>query len=95
MSALEKAGRPMGPAELFRFMGEHGLQQPSSVNALNALLWTAAKAGRAVRTEDGYALPAWLAAAAPAQLPDSNGHGSALQAFPNGDSRDGEDREQG
>ena len=47
--ALEKAGRRMGPAELFRFMEAEGIQKPASVAALNAILWAASNTGRVVK----------------------------------------------
>ena len=46
--ALERAGRPMGPASLFRFMEAEGIEMPATLNRLNATLWAAAKAGRVV-----------------------------------------------
>lgn len=94
--ALEKAGRPMGPASLFRFMEAEGMDRPQSVSALNAILWAASKAGRVVKTPNGiYAPPGFPsdrpltdydAAAAngmpvPAQLPGPNGFGSSTAAL--------------
>lgn len=56
IEALRKAGRPMGAADLFRFMEAQGMDRPASVSALNALLWAASKAGRVVKApEGGYA----------------------------------------
>jgi hypothetical protein len=94
--ALEKAGRPMGPASLFRFMEAEGMDRPQSVSALNAVLWAASKAGRVVKTPNGiYAPPGFPtdrpltdydAAAAngmpvPARLPGPNGFGSSTAAL--------------
>lgn len=87
LRALEKAGRPMGPASLFRFMEAEGMDRPQSVTALNAVLWAASKAGRIVKAPNGvYAPPGFPtdrpltdydAAAAngmpvPARLPGTN-----------------------
>jgi len=89
VQALGKAGRPMGPASLFRFMESEGMDMPTDVNALNASLWAAAKSGRLVKTVNGlYGLPGTptdrpltdydVAAAngmpVPARLPGTNGH---------------------
>jgi hypothetical protein len=62
IEALRRAGRSIGPAALFRFMQEAGMEGPPNSNALGVALWTAAKAGLIVKTDDGlYAipLPAW------------------------------------
>ncbi len=57
LDALRRAGRPMGPAALYRFMADEGMPVPANANALGATLWTAAKAGELVRTDDRrYAL---------------------------------------
>jgi hypothetical protein len=55
--ALERAGRPMGPADLFRFMESEGIETPTSVGALNARLWAAAKTGRVVKRHDSTYAP--------------------------------------
>jgi hypothetical protein len=57
LRALEKAGRPMGPASLFRFMEAEGMDRPQSVSALNAVLWAASKAGRIVKAPNGVYAP--------------------------------------
>lgn len=55
--ALERAGRPMGPASLFRFMEAEGIEMPATLNRLNATLWAAAKAGRVVKAPNGVYAP--------------------------------------
>jgi len=57
LRALEKAGRPMGPASLFRFMEAEGMDRPQSLGALNAVLWAASKAGRIVKAPNGVYAP--------------------------------------
>jgi hypothetical protein len=57
IEALQRAGRPMGPADLFRFMEAEGFKKPASVSALNALLWAASKAGRVVKGADNTYTP--------------------------------------
>jgi hypothetical protein len=60
VEALEQAGRPMGPAALYRFMIGEGMKTPTSANALGANLWAAEKAGRVKKTPDGeYAPLSW------------------------------------
>jgi hypothetical protein len=87
--ALERAGRPMSPSELFDFLGAEGLSQPASVNTLNANLWSAAKAGRIRKLGGGrYATLAW----APLTLGD---HAIAAQASANGLAPEAEERETG
>lgn len=57
IEALRRAGQPMGPTALYRFMGESGMDVPANSNALGASLWTAARAGQIVKTGDGrYAM---------------------------------------
>jgi hypothetical protein len=58
--ALERAGRPMGPSALYRFMLAEGMKAPSSANALGANLWAAERTGRVKKTPDGdYAPLTW------------------------------------
>jgi hypothetical protein len=91
VQALEKAGRPMGPAELFRFMEAEGIDRPASVSALNAILWAASNTGRVVKTpNNAYEPPGGFptnelraehdaaanGTAVSAQLPGPNGYGS-------------------
>jgi hypothetical protein len=60
IEALEKAGRPMGPTALFRFMIGAGMEAPKNANALGANLWAASKAGRIKKTPDDlYAPLSW------------------------------------
>ena len=87
--ALERAGRPMGPADLFRFMESQGMEMPTSVGALNARLWAAAKTGRVVKQPDNTYAPAGgfpSASNGHAQLPDPTATNGAtgLQAQPSG-----------
>ncbi len=100
VGALERAGRPMGPADLFRFMESHGMEMPTSVGALNARLWAAAKAGRVVKRPDNTYAPTGgfpSPSNGHAQLPGPlNGSPTAVpQTSPNGGSRRGGDQEQG
>jgi hypothetical protein len=79
VQALRRAGRSMGPADLFRFMEAEGLETPVSVGRLNAILWAAAKAGRVVKQPDStYALHPST------QLPGPplNGSSTATQVSP-------------
>lgn len=55
--ALERAGRPMGPAALFGYMEAEGMPRPASVAALGSLLWAAEKAGRIGKTPNGVYVP--------------------------------------
>jgi hypothetical protein len=57
VKALERAGRPMGPAELFRFMEAEGIERPGSVSALNAILWAASNTGRVVKAPGNVYTP--------------------------------------
>jgi hypothetical protein len=58
LSALAQAGRPMGPASLFRWMEAHDVQdRPSTVAGLNSILWAAEKAGRVGKTPNGLYVP--------------------------------------
>jgi hypothetical protein len=60
VAALKRAGQPMGPTALYRFMESQDLQVPTDANALGAALWNAAKNGRVSKTPDGlYALLEW------------------------------------
>jgi hypothetical protein len=61
VAALERAGQPMGPAALYAFMQAEGLENmPKNANALGANLWSAVKAGRIKKLEDGrYASLVW------------------------------------
>jgi hypothetical protein len=98
--ALERAGHPMGPAELFRFMESEGMEMPTSVGALNARLWAASKTGRVVKRSDNTYAPAGGFPAASnghAQLPGlpSGSPTADTQTSPNGDGRRGGDQEQG
>jgi len=55
IEALRRAGRPIGPAELYRFMEAEGMPLPPTPNALGASLYAAAKEGREViKTDEGY-----------------------------------------
>jgi hypothetical protein len=92
VQALERAGCPMGPADLFRFMEARGMDRPTTVSALNALLWAASKKGRVVKAPGnvyeppgGFPAHAANGMAVSAQLPGPNGYGSptaALQTSP-------------
>jgi len=109
VEALEAAGQAMGPAELFKFMGERDLPGANTVERLGSILWAAAGSGRLVRADGKYApvggFPARRAPDAalngqmsvPAQLPGPNGSGSptaTLQTSPNGSPPAGGIREQ-
>jgi hypothetical protein len=92
IAALTQAGRPMGPASLFRWMEAQGFEgRPRNVPALNSILWAAEKAGRVGKTPNGLYVPPGFptdrpltdydAATAngmpvPEQLPGPNGYGS-------------------
>ncbi len=81
--ALEKAGRPMGPADLFRYMKAEGLDAPTDIPALNARLWAAAKAGRVVNIDGKYSPVGGFPV--PGQLPGPGSNGSStavLQTSP-------------
>lgn len=54
IEALRRAGRPMGPSDLYRFMQEQDMPVPANPNALGATLWTAAKAGAIDRIDRRY-----------------------------------------
>jgi hypothetical protein len=56
LEALRRAGRPMGPAALYRLMEKEGMEMPPNANALGASLYAAAQAGEAIRTGEGYAM---------------------------------------
>ncbi len=58
VEALERAGSPMGPAALFKFMEANELERPRDVTALNAVLWAAAKAGRVEKAPGNTYAPA-------------------------------------
>jgi len=57
VAALAAAGRPMGPASLYRFMEAQGMDRPRNVAALNSILWAAEKAGRVRKTPNGVYVP--------------------------------------
>jgi hypothetical protein len=58
LRALAQAGRPMGPASLFRWMETEGWDgKPRNVAALNSILWAAEKAGRVGKTPNGLYVP--------------------------------------
>lgn len=60
IAGLERAGQPMGPTALYRFMQNAKLEVPTNANALGAALWNAFKSGRVKKTPDGlYALLDW------------------------------------
>jgi hypothetical protein len=91
--ALEHAGRPMGPAELYRFMEAHDLPRPNTLERLGSVLWAAAKAGRLVGMDGMYSpadgFPAQQTTqssfGAPTVAASSGGNGVvADQASPNG-----------
>jgi hypothetical protein len=93
VKAIELAGHPMGPAELFRFMQEQKLPGPNSVERLGSILWAAAGAGRLTRMDGKYtpiggfpdrsesalAAPNGQMAVSP-PLPGPNGFGSPTAA---------------
>jgi len=58
VQALERAGRPMGPTSLYKFMlAEGGDNMPIDANTLGSNLWAAAKAGRIVKAPNGVYAP--------------------------------------
>jgi hypothetical protein len=57
VQALEYAGRPMGPASLYRYMVENGMEVPKNANVLGSNLWSAWKAGRIMRAPNGVYTP--------------------------------------
>ena len=58
VQALERAGRPMGPTSLYKFMlAEGGDDLPIDANTLGSNLWAAAKAGRIVKAPNGVYAP--------------------------------------
>lgn len=60
IAALERAGRPMGPAALFHFMLTEQMDTPANANALGANLWSAERAGRIKKVKEGaYAPLSW------------------------------------
>jgi hypothetical protein len=60
IAALQRAGKPMGPTALYRFMEHQDLQLPKNPNALGAALWNAMENGRLKKTPLGlYALLEW------------------------------------
>lgn len=82
IAGLKRAGRPMGPAHLYRFMIGENMPVPANSNALGAALWNAASSGRIKKTPDGlYALLEWETDEAASQ--DASRHGSS------GESNDG------
>lgn len=68
IEALERAGRPMGPSALHRFMLDQGMEAPSTTNAVGANLWAAAKAGRVRKLQGGRYAPLPDASRAPLPL---------------------------
>jgi hypothetical protein len=54
IEGLRRAGRPMGPTALYRFMQEQNMPVPANSNALGAALWTAAKAGVITKIDGQY-----------------------------------------
>lgn len=76
--ALEKAGRPMGPTSLYRFMLAEGMDAPVNANALGANLWSAAKAGRVVKTPNGMYAPVGTAT----DRPPTDSDEAACKGFP-------------
>jgi hypothetical protein len=57
VTALEQAGVPMGPATLHRYMVDNGLPTAKDANALGSNLWSAWKAGRIERNDNGTYTP--------------------------------------
>jgi hypothetical protein len=58
VQALERAGRPMGPTSLYRFMRDEGGDDlPGDANTLGSNLYAAAKAGRIVKAPNGVYAP--------------------------------------
>jgi hypothetical protein len=58
VQALERAGRPMGPTSLYKFMlAEGGDDLPGDANTLGSNLYAAAKAGRIVKAPNGVYAP--------------------------------------
>jgi hypothetical protein len=57
VEALERAGQPMGPSLLYRFMVREGMEAPANRNALGANLWAAEKAGRVKKIDGGQYAP--------------------------------------
>jgi hypothetical protein len=58
VQALERAGRPMGPTSLYKFMlAEGGDDLPGDANVLGSNLYAAAKAGRIVKAPNGVYAP--------------------------------------
>lgn len=81
IAALRRAGKPMGPSALYRYMQSQDLQLPKNPNALGAALWNATKSSRVKKTADGlYALPEWQTDQP--QLQDAPQDGSAPSVEP-------------
>src|ERR1035441_8234849 len=57
VGALERAGRPMGPSSLYKFMVAEGMEVPDNPNTLGSNLYSAAKAGRIVKAPNGVYAP--------------------------------------
>ncbi len=86
IAALKRAGRPMAPTGLFRFMKAEGLETPANANALGAALWNAHDNGRIKKTPDGlYALLGWEADQPELAAPSPSVHGD-VQAIGEADS---------
>jgi hypothetical protein len=107
ISALVAAGKPMGPASLFRWMESQGLERPSTVAALGSILWAAEKGGRIGKTTNGLYVPPGFPIDRPLTDYDEaarkgmpapaggNGYAAATNnpTSPNGSPPAGEDRE--
>jgi hypothetical protein len=84
VAALEKAGRPMGPSALYRFMVGENMPAPKNPNALGANLWAASRAGRVRQTPEGlYAPLSWEPPQDPlaADHGDTNANGALTHAL--------------
>jgi hypothetical protein len=82
VEALEKAGRPMGPTALYRFMLGEGLEAPKNANALGANLWAAARAGRVKKTPDDlYAPLSWEPSTEPVDAAFDGGKARPMSGF--------------
>lgn len=57
VAALERAGRPMGPTSLHKFMLAEGLDAPKDANILGSNLWQAWKAERVMKAPNGVYTP--------------------------------------
>lgn len=79
VEALERAGRPMGPTSLFKFMlAEGGDNMPGDANVLGSNLYAAAKAGRIVKAPNGVYAPLGF----PADRPLTDYDFAAENGFP-------------